>query len=46
VGALWRFVAEEVTANQIHSWYGDLVFIGVFCIVVIIAGIWWIKRSI
>jgi hypothetical protein len=38
------FVLLAEDLNELKSGYGGLIFMGVFFLVLIVAGIWWLKR--
>ena len=35
----------EATAEDLKGGWGGLIFMGLFFLALIIAGIWWLKRS-
>ncbi len=35
----------EATADELKSGWGGLIFMGLFFLALIVAGIWWLKRS-
>lgn len=42
---MW-WLAEEVTRlSDVQSHYGNVIFMGVFFIAVILVFIWWLKRN-
>jgi len=48
VNTLLSFVAEatsSVSVEDIKHGYGSLIFTGCFFLALIVAAIWWIKRS-
>ncbi len=46
VNAMMRFVAQTTDVHEIKQGYGSLIFTGAFFLVLIIIGIWWLKRSV
>lgn len=36
---------REATSKDLEQGWGGLIFIGLFFLALIIAGIWWLKRS-
>ena len=35
----------EATAEELKGGWGGLIFMGLFFLALIVAGIWWLKRS-
>jgi len=46
VGALLRLIADGTDAQALQNNNGNLIFIGVFFIVLILIVIWWLKRQV
>lgn len=46
MNALMGLMAAATSVEDIQHSYGNLIFIGVFFLLVLIAIIWWLKRSV
>jgi len=36
---------SQTNVNDLQSHYGNLIFLGVFVLVALVVGIWWMKRN-
>jgi hypothetical protein len=44
VTGLLAQAVQEATKEDIRSGYGGLIFMGLFFLLLIVLGIWWLKR--
>jgi len=42
---LTLFAETDVKLSEVQQGYGNLIFTGVFVLLVILAGIWWLRRG-
>lgn len=42
---MWWLAEETTKLSDVQHHYGNVVFMGVFFIAVILAFIWWLKRN-